>query len=308
MILGIDEVGLGPFAGPICVGAVILGGYENSELRDSKKLSAKKREKLALEIKKRALDAQVGWASRLELDELGRNAALKLAARRAVAKVTHAYDKVIIDGTIPLIDDLRVMTMPKADAKVPEVSAASIIAKVARDLYMTKLAEKYPEYGFEKHMGYGTKQHRAALAKHGITPEHRLSYAPIAKLAGAQPTPRSQKKNTTKVGSLAEAAAAEFLVQRGHEILARNWRTKLCEIDLVSQKSEMIYFTEVKYRRGDTHGDGLQAIDQRKERQMRLAAEIFLVRHQLDGRVDAVLSAIALSGQPPKVEKYLEKV
>jgi ribonuclease HII len=310
MILGIDEVGLGPYAGPICVGAVVLGDYKNAELTDSKKLSAKKREKLAHEIKQNALDVQVGWASRIELDMMGRNEALKLAMRRAIGKITHDYDRVIIDGILRLIDDPRVMTMPKADSLIPEVSAASIVAKVARDLYMTKLAEKYPEYGFDKHMGYGTKAHREALAEYGLTPEHRLSYAPIAKIAGIDRAKGRAKpeKNTTKTGNLAEDEAVKHLERHGHEILERNWKTKICEIDIVSQKDQTIYFTEVKYRQNKTRGDGLQVIDERKQRQMRFAAEVFLQNHKLNGKIDAILSAISLSGKPPEVEQYLAKI
>jgi len=293
------------------VGAVILGGCEIERLADSKKLSAKKRERLADEIKNQAKAVATGWVSSAEIDELGLAEALKLAARRAVAKVTCEYDKVVIDGTVKLIDDPRVVTLPKADALVPAVSAASIVAKVARDLYMAKLGEKYPEYGFEKHVGYGTAMHRAALEKHGPTPEHRKSFAPVGKLLDHKPQNtrvRPVCKNTTKVGSVAEDLAAEYLVEKGHEILERNWKSKICEIDIVSMKDGEIYFTEVKYRRNKRSGGGIEAIDEHKEKQMRLAAEVYLTLNDLVEKVPVHLSAMAVTDEPPVVETYIKDI
>lgn len=185
IILGIDEVGRGPWAGPLVVGACILKTPIEG-LTDSKKLSAKRREALAKEIHAKAV-CGLGWVFAEELDKIGLSAALKVACRRAVIKIQASsteFNEIIIDGTINFLTDTPLakyaQVLPKADLLVPEVSAASIIAKVARDNYMkTVVAEKYPEYGFEKHVGYGTALHKAAIEKFGVCPEHRHSFKPI---------------------------------------------------------------------------------------------------------------------------------
>ncbi|MBP5634729.1 ribonuclease HII [Candidatus Saccharibacteria bacterium] len=283
-LLGIDEVGRGPWAGPLVVGACVL--REPIEgLNDSKKLTAKRREKLAAEIHEKAY-CGLGWVSAAELDELGLSAALRKACREAVKAVQAQkpeFNEIIIDGTINFLSDTPlgkyVSVLPKADALVPEVSAASIIAKVARDNYMVELAEKFPEYGFEKHVGYGTALHRAAIEKYGPCEEHRKSFRPIAELA-----------HNVEAGHKGEDAAAKYLEGLGHKILARNWKTKWCEIDIVSEKDDVLYFTEVKYRRT---GGGLDAITPAKQKQMRFAAEMYL-KNCPDK--SARLAAIAVSG------------
>lgn len=191
-ILGIDEVGRGPWAGPLVIGAVILLDEKPewvAELNDSKKLTAKKREKLNEIILKEAPATGLGWVTSAELDQLGLSEALKLAARRAVEEVQKKkvpFTEIIIDGTINFLQGTKlenyVSVLPKADFLIKEVSAASIIAKVARDNYMTNLAEKYPQYGFEKHVGYGTAAHKKALEEFGPCPEHRFSFKPVAQL------------------------------------------------------------------------------------------------------------------------------
>jgi ribonuclease HII len=307
--LGIDEVGRGPWAGPMVVGACVLGSAEIDGLDDSKKLSAKKREKLAHEIKEKAACVATGWVTSGEIDEMGLSPALKLAARRAVAKIDVDYDEIIIDGTIKLIDDPRVITLPKADGLIKSVSAASIVAKVARDMYMTKLAEKYPNYGFDHHMGYGTAQHQDALQKHGPCPEHRKSFAPVAQLQqGPSLLQKKRQRLTGAIGRRAEDAAAEFLQDKGHTIVDRNWKTKVCEIDIISQIEDEIYFTEVKYRGSDGGGDGLEVIDERKESQMRFAAKVYLEFNEQHQQLQPTISAIALTGEPPKVEAYVPNI
>ena len=181
-ILGIDEVGRGPWAGPLVVGACVL--LEPIEgLTDSKELSAKKREILAAEIQAKAAYG-VGWIPAAEVDQLGLTAALRKACRLAVKEVKASYNEIIIDGTFNFLSDTPlskyVSVLPKADLLVPEVSAASIIAKVARDKYMAEVAAaKYPGYGFEKHVGYGTAAHKKAIYELGVCPEHRRSFKPI---------------------------------------------------------------------------------------------------------------------------------
>ena len=182
MILGIDEVGRGCWAGPLVAGAVILK-EPIAGLKDSKKLSKLQRERLAAQVEAEALAVGLGWVTPAEVDEMGLSSAVKLAMQRAVEQITEGYDEIIIDGNINyLIEDTRSRAVIKADDTVPAVSAASIVAKVARDNYMAQIATEYPEYGFAAHVGYGTRAHIAALAEYGVTPLHRLSYKPLKAL------------------------------------------------------------------------------------------------------------------------------
>ena len=187
MILGIDEVGRGPWAGPLVVGAVVLGGAEIEGLTDSKKLSKKQREKLDIEIREKSSGFGIGWVTATELDEVGLSESLVLATKRAIEQIQTPYSEIIIDGTVNFLKSTNkgqyVTTMKKADLLVPSVSAASIIAKVARDNYMVAQDDIYPGYGFKSHVGYGTAAHILAINKLGITPLHRLSFAPLQKFA-----------------------------------------------------------------------------------------------------------------------------
>lgn len=181
MIVGIDEVGRGAWAGPMVVGAVLLGDTTIEGLTDSKLLTRRQRERLDTEIRQKALGIGLGWVSAKQIDEIGLSQALKLASRRALSHIRQNYQEIIIDGTIVLIDDPRVTLLKKADLLIPSVSAASIIAKVARDKYMHHLDDVFPGYKFAGHVGYGTAAHRIAIEELGVTPLHRLSYAPLAK-------------------------------------------------------------------------------------------------------------------------------
>lgn len=192
IVVGIDEVGRGCWAGPLVAGAVILG-EPIPGLKDSKKLSKKQREILAVEIEIKALAIGLGWVWPDAIDISGITTAVKTAMAEALAAIQISYDEVIIDGNINYLapknvlkNDLigpsyksKIKAVVKADDLVPAVSAASIIAKVARDNYMAEMAEKFPLYGFEKHVGYGTAAHVAALQAHGICELHRKSYKPI---------------------------------------------------------------------------------------------------------------------------------
>ena len=302
-ILGIDEVGRGPLAGPLVVGAVILPDAEwVLELRDSKKLSAKRREVLNEIILKEAVATGLGWVFPTELDEVGISQALRLATGRAVKSVQELhkpFSQIIIDGKVNFLAGTAlerfVSTMPKADDLIREVSAASIIAKVARDRYMIQLAEKFPEYGFENHVGYGTAKHLAAISEFGVCPEHRKSFEPIKSMVGFS-RPVNVVKNTTKIGNLAEEKVAEYLKQKGHEIIARNFKTNFCEIDIVSVCDRVIYFTEVKYRRSDFRGGGLMAITNEKQKKMEFAAESFLKFKKEYSGFSPVLAVADVSG------------
>lgn len=185
MIIGIDEVGRGPWAGPLVAGAVALSRPIDG-LRDSKKLSKKRRQQLAATIKVEALACGLGWVTPAEIDAVGMTKAVTLAMERAVQSVLidcPNYEQIIIDGNINYLpDNPKATYLIKADDSVPAVSAASIIAKVARDKYMEDASLQFPDYGFEKHVGYGTAVHRDALQLLGPCPLHRMSFAPLKNL------------------------------------------------------------------------------------------------------------------------------
>ena len=187
-VAGVDEVGRGPLAGPVVAGAVILDPTRQIKgLKDSKELTPEKREELAAQIRDRATAWALGRAEVVEIDRINILRATLVAMRRAVDALAADVRVAYIDGNIaPCIDGCATVTVIGGDAKVPAISAASIIAKVARDAEMVAVAQRYPGYGFECHKGYATTRHLAALQELGPTPLHRRSFAPVAD-ADAQP-------------------------------------------------------------------------------------------------------------------------
>lgn len=307
-ILGIDEVGRGPLAGPLVVGAVILPEEKPewvSSLRDSKKLSAKKREELSAVILKE-VPYGLGWVFPEELDAVGISEALRLATRRAVEEVQKrkvAFSQIVIDGKVNFLGGTSlaqfVSTAVKADDLIKEVSAASIVAKVARDNYMRELAVKFPGYGFEKNVGYGAAAHLKAIREIGICPEHRKSFEPIKSMVGFDRNGDgivNVVKNTTVIGGKGETAVCEYLSGLGHKIVARNFKTKFYEIDVVSVCDGKIYFTEVKTRTSRDFGGGLAAIGTAKLKRMRFAAESFLKYQKQYVAFDPVLAVADVDG------------
>ncbi len=179
IICGVDEAGRGPLAGPVYAAAVVLGGVRMRGLADSKLLSPQIRERLRARIEGRAAAWAVASASVEEIDTLNILQATLLAMRRAVEQLALAPAEVLIDGTHcpPLACPARAVV--RGDALVAEISAASILAKTARDRHMVELDRLYPQYGFAQHKGYSTPEHMAALRRHGPTPVHRRSFAPV---------------------------------------------------------------------------------------------------------------------------------
>ena len=202
IICGIDEAGRGPLAGPVCAAAVILNkDFPLELLNDSKKLTAAHRDKAQNLIREKALTWGIGWASHTEIDSINILQASLLAMKRAFEEMLKRIEEekinlsddgisVIVDGKF--VPDLsadsrryglvKCTALVKADAQVPQVMAASILAKTARDSYMDEMAKIYPQYGYEKHKGYPTKAHREAVLKHGPSPIQRLSFSVSAPL------------------------------------------------------------------------------------------------------------------------------
>jgi ribonuclease HII len=179
LICGIDEAGRGPLAGPVCAAAVILSDdFPLGILNDSKKMKSEKREEARLIICARALAWGIGWASASEIDEINILQASLLAMKRAFEEITALPEGIaaVVDGLYVPDISIPAQALVKADGKVPEVMAASILAKTARDNLMLRYSWLYPEYGYERHKGYPTKAHKEAVAKYGPSPIQRLTF------------------------------------------------------------------------------------------------------------------------------------
>ena len=182
LVCGIDEAGRGPLAGPVVAAAVILDPARPiAGLNDSKKLSEKRREALAGEIREKALAWAVAEASVEEIDQLNILHATFLAMQRAVAALSVAPERAMVDGNRCPKLPIPVEAVVKGDGKIASIAAASILAKTVRDAGMLALHAVYPQYGFDRHMGYPTAAHFAALEAHGASPVHRRSFTPVAK-------------------------------------------------------------------------------------------------------------------------------
>ncbi|MDE2434525.1 MAG: ribonuclease HII [Burkholderiales bacterium] len=199
LVAGVDEAGRGPLAGPVVAAAVILDDMQPIDgLADSKKLTARQRDKLYDEIRAKALCCSIAEASVEEIDEINILQATMLAMRRAVEGLRLKPSMVLVDGNRLPVLKVPAEAIVKGDAKVAAISAASILAKVHRDRLCEQLDEAYPQYGFAGHKGYPTVDHVAALKQHGVTPAHRRSFGPVRVVLGLQPDstlvqPRSKR-------------------------------------------------------------------------------------------------------------------
>ncbi|HMM72792.1 MAG TPA: ribonuclease HII [Rhodocyclaceae bacterium] len=193
LVCGVDEAGRGPLAGPVVAAAVILDPAAPlaglAGLADSKLLSPRQRERMAVRIKAQALAWSVASASVAEIDALNILQASLLAMRRAVAGLAIRPQRALVDGNQDPGLDCHTETIPGGDRSTPAISAASILAKTTRDAWMCALHQRHPLYGFDRHMGYPTRQHIAALKAHGPISEHRRSFRPVALLL--RPDPRA---------------------------------------------------------------------------------------------------------------------
>ena len=180
LLAGVDEVGRGSLIGPVYAAAVIFKKkIDRKKLKDSKKLSKENREILEKYIKKNSIWA-IGSASKIEIEKYNILNASLIAMKRAIKKLKKKPKLVLIDGNkIPIIKNYKLKNIIKGDEKIPEISAASIIAKVARDRFITKMSKEFTKYSWDKNFGYPTKQHVNAIKKYGITKHHRRTFAPI---------------------------------------------------------------------------------------------------------------------------------
>ena len=288
-LCGVDEAGRGPLAGDVYAAAVILKPDTVIEgLNDSKKLTEKKRELLFDEICEKAEAYCVAVATVEEIDRLNILQATFLAMRRAVEGLGVKPKLVLVDGNrnpeLPVHSRLVV----KGDGTSACIAAASILAKVSRDRYMAQLAEQYPQYGFEKHKGYGSKLHYQMLDAHGISPVHRKSF--LKKYVRGEESP-AQKR-----GRLGEEAVCGWLLSEGCTIAARNYSAPpYGEIDIVAEKDGITAFVEVKTRKEGARVSGAAAVTPSKQKKLILAASQYADTHAC-GRCRFDVAEVELAG------------
>jgi len=243
-ILGIDEAGRGPLAGPVvCAGVILPSHWQNDDIQDSKKLSESKRNELFEVIQKNALKiiVEVSWEN--EIDQLNILGATIECFKRILGKIKSKSNVILIDGNkVPLNNYDGIHFIKKGDSKSLAIASASIIAKVTRDSIMHQMDLVFPNYGFKNHKGYGTKNHIEAIKKYGSLPIHRKSFQPVIDFI----KPISELNNRD-LGIIGEKCAAVSLIKSGIKIIEMNYsKPKIGEIDIIHFEEAELVFSEVK--------------------------------------------------------------
>lgn len=302
LLCGVDEAGRGPLAGDVYAAAVILPeNCQIEQLNDSKKLTPQIREKLFQEIKERALSYAIATASVKEIEEYNILNATFLAMRRAVEGLVVTPALVLVDGNRNPELPVHSRCVVKGDSLSASIAAASILAKVARDHYMEEAAQRYPQYCFEKHKGYGTPLHYEMLAAYGPSPIHRLSFLKKHEPGNESPAQRR--------GRIGEEAVCEYLLKNGYEILSRNFNTLYGELDIIAKQKDILAVVEVKTRKEGTMAKGREAVGLAKQRKMIKSTALFLQENKRTEKLRFDVAEVTLSGQKnPKVSElnYLE--
>lgn len=312
LICGVDEAGRGPLAGPVYAAAVILPPLTSiPELGDSKKLSEKTRDKLFYDIKKLAVDYSIGMATHEEIDEHNILKATFIAMNRAIDTLKNKPCIALIDGNREPSAKCRTSCIVKGDAKSASIAAASILAKVSRDRHMLEMAEKYPQYAFEKHKGYGTKLHYERLNEHGPSDIHRVTFLKKWKtgsinqetFGGTYSPDEHPAKPVSKVlGDLGESLALKYLSEKGYATVETGFRSFFGEIDLIVKDLSYIVFAEVKLRKSKNFAQAREQVTKSKQEKIKATASMWLSSHKtkLQPRFD-VIEIYAPDAQAPEI-------
>ncbi len=304
-VCGLDEAGRGPLAGGVFAAAVILPpDFDTRGLDDSKKLREAQRETQYARICAGALAWAVAAASPAEIDRINILEASLLAMRRALAALPLRPAFLLVDGNTVRGFDLPARAVIGGDGASASIAAASILAKVERDRYMCEMAERYPAYRFEQHKGYPTKLHYDLLELHGPCPLHRCSFLRkhAGVLAARELIPAGagvgsfgeeaflHNGESVPPGGFGEEAAARYLEQKGYAILARNYRVRGGELDIVARDGPVLVFVEVKQRRDADFAPAADAVDAFKRKRLLRAAQGYLDEHRetAPARVDVI--------------------
>lgn len=303
-VAGVDEAGRGPLAGPVVAAAVVLPREERlwfRQVRDSKQLSLAQRESLYKHLEKEALG--VGVVSSEVIDAQGILQATRQAMQEAVAKLPCPPDFLLIDSV--KLPGLRLpqKNLTRGDQLCLSIAAASIVAKVTRDHLMLELDSLYPQYGFARHKGYGTKEHLACLERWGPCPVHRRSFEPVRRLLGGG----SQTVGDTrkKLGRQGEEIARGYLEKKGWRCLQSNYRCSRGEIDLILEKNGELVFVEVRTRKSSAFGLPEESLTDTKLSRLVTLSETYLQEHQLSSvswRIDVVAIELGPRGQVKRLE------
>ncbi|MEE8341289.1 MAG: ribonuclease HII [Candidatus Neomarinimicrobiota bacterium] len=300
IIAGVDEAGRGPLAGPVVAAAVVLSDDKIEGLRDSKKLSAKRRATLFHEINDKATSVGIGVVSEKEIDKTNILNATHKAMQIALGRLDRKPTLALIDGYKLPNQVIRNKGVIKGDTKVEEIMAGSIIAKVTRDSIMLEYDKIFPEYGFAKHKGYGTKQHMETLIKYKASPIHRRSFKPVSLNLPSI----SWLQNNKRVGVVGEQLAACNLLSGGHTIISMN---ENCaphgEIDIISQKVDLLIFTEVKTFAKEQIAPPELKIDITKLRKLENAINFYIGKNNIsnDIRLDGMT---VILGKNHSIKKF----
>jgi len=305
-ICGVDEAGRGPLAGPVFAAAVALPpDVDLPGLGDSKKLSEKVRERLYGEIAEKALDYSIASASSEEIDDLNILNATFLAMNRAFDGLASRPAIALIDGNRDPRIKCRSKCIVGGDGKSASIAAASILAKVARDRHMLAMAERYPQYGFEKHKGYGTKLHYERLCEYGPSEIHRQTFLKKWKAAEGKTSARQRfvgdghwasrpgrdpRAGARQRGKWGERIALEHLEKKGYACVAEGYTSRFGEIDLIVKNGECLVFTEVKLRKNSSFAHAREFVDREKQRRITATANLWLASHEtkLQPRFDVI--------------------
>lgn len=302
IIAGVDEAGRGPLAGPVTAAAVILpDNHTITGLSDSKKLSASHREKLYDEIYNNAVSIGIGIVEVNDIDKINILQATYKAMFKALGNLNSKPDKALVDGsTLPnqIIPNEGII---KGDDKVDCIRAASIIAKVTRDRIMEQYDVIFPEYGFAKHKGYGTKVHLEKLRKHKASLIHRKSFRPVKENL---PT-ITWLQNNRKIGQWGEQLAALEYYRKGYKIHALNHNcAPYGEIDIVAEKDKEIVFAEVKTAAGKTLGGIEDQVDEVKLQRLSNAIDKYIMDYEIDQDIRLDVFAIRLGKKGPIMKHF----
>ena len=280
-IAGIDEAGRGPLAGPVAAAAVILPqNVDLPEVTDSKKISEKKRERLFDEIYKTALSIGVGVVHEEVIDKENILQATYQAMRHSLGQLSISPEVILVDGNKADIKHYKQENIIDGDQKSLSIAAASIIAKVTRDRMMRQYDIVFPQYGFAKHKGYGTKQHMEAIISKKASPLHRKSFNPVSQHL---PSFAYIKRNRL-IGKLGEQLVACKMIRSGNEILETNYNVaKVGEIDIISRDEGMLVFTEVKTQTtGHGWSESRAQVDEKKSDRIMNAVQHYMDVNELD--------------------------
>ena len=303
---GVDEAGRGPLAGPVVAAAVILNTQDTPEgLRDSKKLSEKRRKALALAIRSKAKAIGVGIVHEQDIDRTNILKATFEAMRLAVANLDIKPEEVQVDGNFTIPDlFINQIAIVGGDDKVAEISAASIIAKTTRDAMLISYDKLFPEYGFKSHKGYGSAKHMETLRERGRCPIHRRSFRPVDKC------PNEHYKyygNEKSYGRMGEIIADMFLIRNDYALIAHSYHAgRGGELDLVATSGDEIVFFEVKSFAGEADDTiALERVTPAKQKQIARIAEIYLRYREIEEaecRFDII--TVNFSNPQPTIKHY----